>query len=180
MKYRCIAFAAAPYGSGRASMRAFSCLYCFFCSSDPVRVSIHFATMSVLSFCVVVCDWGLELSDPFREEAPRPEELCELLAPLRVERIDLAGRPLFRRDFLHIDEPPLLYPDEQRVHGSLDEFGEALLSQPRGDLVAVRRLGGQDREDDALEGALEHLRHLIAHGRSPSPTLCRLLLVDGI
>src|SRR6476469_5783778 len=164
MKYRCIAFAAAPYGSGRASMRAFSCLYCFFCSSDPVRVSIHFATISVLSLCVVVGDLGLELPDPFREEAPCPPELFELLAPLRIERIDLARRPLLGRDLLHIDEATLLDADEQGVHGSLDEFGEALLPEPRRDLVAVRRLRRQDRKDDALQGALEHLRHLTAHG----------------
>jgi hypothetical protein len=30
MKYRSSAFAAVPYGSGRASMRALYCLYCFF------------------------------------------------------------------------------------------------------------------------------------------------------
>src|SRR6478735_5324422 len=173
MKYRCIAFAAVPYGSGRASMRDLSCLYCFFCSSDPVRVSIHLETMSVLSFCGVCCDLGVELSDPFREEAPCPPELFELLVPLGVERVDLSGRPLLGRNLLHIDEAPLLDPDEQCVNGSLDEFGEALLSQSRRDLVAVRRLRRQDREDDALQRALEHLRHLIAHDRSPSSTRCR-------
>src|SRR6478735_9092782 len=164
MRYRCIAFAAVPYGSGRVSMRALSCLYCFFCSSDPVRDSIHFATISVLSFYVGFFDVGLELSDPLREEAPRPPELFKLLAPLRIERIHLAGRPLHGRDLLHVDEATLLDTDEQGVNGSLDEIGKALLSQPGRDLVAVRRLRRQDREDDALQGALEHLRHLIAHG----------------
>ena len=38
-------------------MRALCCLYCFFCSSDPVRVSIHFAAMSSASFA--------ELFEPF-------------------------------------------------------------------------------------------------------------------
>src|SRR6478609_6069929 len=128
MKYRCIAFAAVPYGSGRASMRAFSCLYCFFCSSDPVRVSIHLATTSVLLFCGGFCDVVVQPSDPFREEAPRSPELCELLAPLLVERVDLSGRPLLGRDLLDVDEAPLFDPDEERVHGSLDEIGEALLS----------------------------------------------------
>ena len=52
MKYRWNAFAVAPYGSGSASSRALYCLYCFFCSSEPVRVSIHLAAMSVLSFWV--------------------------------------------------------------------------------------------------------------------------------
>src|SRR6478609_10833642 len=104
MKYRCIAFAAVPYGSGRSSMRAFSCLYCFFCSSDPVRVSIHFATMSALSSC----DVGLQHCDPFREEVPRPPETVELFAPLRVQRVHLAGRPLLGGHLLHIDETPLL------------------------------------------------------------------------
>src|SRR6476646_2063806 len=103
MKYRCIAFAAVPYGSGSASIRAFSCLYCFFCSSDPVRVSIHFATMSVFPFSVGFRDFGVELSDPFREEAPCPEELFELFAPLRVERVHLSGRPFLGRDLLHVD-----------------------------------------------------------------------------
>ena len=54
MTYRCIALAAVAYGSGSASMRALSFLYCFFSSSDPVRSSIHFAAISVLSF-VGVC-----------------------------------------------------------------------------------------------------------------------------
>src|SRR6478752_6813580 len=117
MKYRCIAFAAVPYGSGRASMRALSCLYCFFCSSDPVRVSIHFAVMSVLSFCVASCcvvrDVALEPADSFRKEGPRPEKLFELLSPLGVERIDFARRPFLGRHLLHIHEAPLLDPDEQ-------------------------------------------------------------------
>src|SRR6476620_7038776 len=120
MKYRCIAFAAVPYGSGRASMRAFSCRYCFFCSSDPVRVSIHFATMSVLP-----CDVVLQHADPFRQEVPGPPEPFELFASFRVQRVYLAGRPLLGRDRLHIDETPLLDTDEQRVHRSLDKIREA-------------------------------------------------------
>ena len=51
-------------------MRALSLLYCFFCSSDPVRASIHLATMSALSFA--------ELFDTFLEEAPRPPEVVEV------------------------------------------------------------------------------------------------------
>ena len=90
----------------------------------------------------------------------------ELFAPLRVERIHLARRSLLGRDLLHIHEAPLLDADEQRVDGAFDEVREALLAQSRRDLVAVRGSRGQDREHDALESALEHLRHLIAH-RSP-------------
>ena len=60
-------------------MRALYCLYCFFCSSDPVRVSIHLAAMisSPSSAGVDV----VELFDPFGEEAPRPPELFEVFAP---------------------------------------------------------------------------------------------------
>ena len=41
-------FATVPYGSGSASIRALYCLYCFFCSSDPVRVSIQLAMTTSL------------------------------------------------------------------------------------------------------------------------------------
>src|SRR6478736_2179870 len=116
MKYRCIAFAAVPYGSGRASMRASSCLYCFFCSSDPVRVSIHLAAMSVLSF--------VELFDSLRQEVPGCPELRELLPALGIDRIDLAWRALLGRDLLHVHEAPLLDAHQQRVDGALDQVGE--------------------------------------------------------
>src|SRR6478609_11352422 len=167
MRYRCIAFAAVPYGSGRASMRALYCLYCFFCSSDPVRVSIHFAAMSVLSFGL----FATELFNPFREEAPRPPELFELLLTAGVERVHLARRPFLGRDLVHVDEPLLLDPDEYGVDGAFDEVGETLLSQARRDLVAVRRMCGEDRQHHALERSLEHLRHLVAH-RFASDLLC--------
>src|SRR6266487_3473461 len=162
MKYRSSAFAAVPYGSGRASMRALSCLYCFFCSSDPVTSSIHFAAISLASFA--------ELFEPFCEEAPGPPELFEIFLSLSVEGIHLAWRPLLGRDLLHVDEALLLDPDEQGVDGALGDVGEALLPQPRRDLVAVRGPHGQDRQDDALQRALEHLRHLLALGTPPRTT----------
>ena len=80
----------------------------------------------------------MELFEPFREEAPRPPELFEILLPLSVERIHLARRPLLGRILLHIDEASLLDPDEQRVDGALGDIGETLFPQPRRDLVAVR------------------------------------------
>src|SRR6476661_8930350 len=159
MKYRSSAFAAVPYGSGRASMRALSCLYCFFCSSDPVTSSIHFGVISLASFA--------ELFEPFCEEAPGPPELFEIFLSLSVEGVDLARRPLLRGDLLHVDEAALLDPDQQRVDGALGDVGEALLPQPCRDLVAVRGSAGQNRENDALQRALEHLRHLLAHGTPP-------------
>src|SRR5262245_46728189 len=140
MKYRCSAFATLPYGSGRASTRALYCLHCFFCSSEPVTSSIHFAAISVASF--------MELFEPFSEEAPRPPELFEMCLSLGVEGVDLARRSLHGRDLLHVDEPALLAPDEQRVDRALGDVGEALISQPRRDLVAVRGPAGQDREND--------------------------------
>src|SRR6476620_8918144 len=137
MKYRSSALATLPYGSGRASMRALYCLYCFFCSSDPVTSSIHFAAISLASF--------VELFQSFCEEAPRPPELFEICLSPSVEGIDLARRPLLRRDLLHVDEAALLAPDEQR-------------------------------EDDALQRALEHLRHLLAHG---TPFSYSVILATG-
>src|SRR5262245_2093114 len=159
MKYRCSAFATVPYGSGRASMRSLYCLYCFFFSSEPVTTSIHFAAISLASF--------MELFEPFSEEAPGPPELFEVFPSLSVEGIHLARRPLLRGDLLHIDEAPLLDPDQQRIDGAFRDVGEALLPQPRRDLVAVRGPAGQDREDDAFQDSLEHLRHLPAHGAPP-------------
>src|SRR5829696_1917066 len=101
---------------------------------------------------------------PFSEEAPRPPELFEIFPSLSVEGIHLARRPLLGRDLLHVDEALLLDPDEQGVDGALGDAGEALPPQPRRDLVAVRGPHAQDRQDDALQRALEHLRHLLAHG----------------
>src|SRR5215471_3765038 len=77
MKYRHSAFATARYGSGRASMRALSRLYCFFCSSDPVTSSIHLGAISPASL--------MELLQSFREEAPDPPEPFEAFPSLRVE-----------------------------------------------------------------------------------------------
>src|ERR1019366_7481985 len=110
----------------------------------------------------------MEVFELFSEEAPRPPELLEIVPSLRVKRIHLARRPLLGRDLLHIDESLVLEPDEQGVDGALGDVGEALFPQPCRDLVAVRGPHGQDREDDALERALEHLRHLPAHGTSSS------------
>src|SRR5262245_15625141 len=93
---------------------------------------------------------------------------------LSVEGVDLARRPLLRRALLHVDEAALLDPDEQCVDGSFGDVREALVPQPRRDLVAVRGPAGQDRENDALQRPLEHLRHLLAHG---APPLLRLLSV---
>jgi hypothetical protein len=106
--------------------------------------------------------------DTFSEGAPRPPELFEIFLPSRVEGVHLARRPLLGRDLLYVDEAALLDPDQQRVNGALDDVGEALLPQPGGDLVAVRGPHGQDREDDALQRALEHLRHLLDHGTPPT------------
>src|SRR5512135_1065504 len=143
MKYRCSAFATVPYGSGRASMRALYRLYCFFCSSDPVTRSIHFAAISLASFA--------EQFQPFFEEAPRPPELFEIFLSLSVEGVDLARRPLLGGDLLHVDEPALLDPDQQRVDRPFGDVGKALLAQPCRDLVAVRGPARQERQDDALQ-----------------------------
>src|SRR5580700_11100463 len=115
----------------------------------------------------------MELFKSFREEAPRAPELLEIFLSLRVERIDLAWRPFVGRDLLHVDEALLLEPDEQRVDSPLGNVGEALLTQPCGDLVAVGGSSGQDRQNDPLKRALEHLGHLLlAHGTTPRTTRC--------
>src|SRR4030095_10924150 len=106
-------------------MRALYCLYCFFCSSDPVRVSIHLAAPSVLFFA----GGAGELFNPFREEAPRPPEHVELFSTMRVERVHLAWWALLGRPLLHVHEAPLLDPDEQGVDGAFDEFGESFVPQ---------------------------------------------------
>src|SRR5215467_5600297 len=129
MKYRHSAFATARYGSGRASMRALSRLYCLFCSSDPVTISIHFGAISLASF--------VELFQTFRQEAPRLPELIEVFPPVSVERVHAAGRPFLRRDLLHVDQASLLDPDQHRVDGAFDDVGEASLPKPRRDLVSV-------------------------------------------
>src|SRR5918993_5529668 len=100
-------------------MRALSCLYCFFCSRDPVRASIHFATMSVPFSFVLVS----EPFDTFCEEAPGPPELAELVAPLRVEGVHLPRRSLLGGHLLHVHEAALLDPHEQGVHGAFDDVG---------------------------------------------------------
>src|SRR3954452_4756189 len=102
-------------------MRALYCRYAFLSSSDPVRNSIHFAAMSVLSF--------VELFDTFCEEAPRAPELFKLFTAQRVDGIHLARWALLGRDLLHIDEAALLDAHEQGVDGAFDEIREALLSQ---------------------------------------------------
>src|SRR4051794_24321886 len=128
-----MACAALAYGSGRASMRALSCLYCFFCSSDPVRASIHLAAMTtaLLLLLVLMLDGVVKLFDPFGEEAPAPPELLEVLAAVGVERVDLARRALLGGDLLDVGEASLLDPDEQGVDSALDDVGEAALTQPR-------------------------------------------------
>src|SRR3954462_14074835 len=145
-----MAFAAETYGSGSPSMRALSCRYCFFCSSDPVTVSIHLAATSVLSSCVL----GMELGDAFGQEAPRRPEPVQLFPALGVDRVHLSRRALLRGNSLDVHEPALLDPEQDRVDGSLDDGREALVPQPRRDLVPVRRPRRQNREDDALQGAL--------------------------
>ncbi len=82
---------------------------------------------------------------------------------MRVERVHLAWRALLGRHLLHVHEAPLLDPDEQGVDGAFDEVGESFFPQPGRDLIAIRRSHRQDRQHDALQGALEHLRHLTAH-----------------
>src|SRR5437588_6427552 len=164
MKYRHSAFATVRYGPGRAAMRTLSRLYCFFCSSDPVTSSIHFGAISPASF--------VKLFQSFREEAPGPPELFEVFPSLCVEGVHLARGPFLRRDLLHVDQSALLVPDQQRIDGAFRDVGEALLPQPRRDLVAVRGPAGQDREDDALQDPLEHLRRLPAHGGTSSATQC--------
>src|SRR5215207_4423244 len=108
-------------------------------------------------------DLMAELFDPFLEEAPRPPELVEVLLALRVQRIHLARRPLHRRDLLDVDEAALLDAHQQGVDGALGDVGESLVSQPRRNLVSVRIPAGEDRQDDALQRALEHLGRLFAH-----------------
>src|SRR5664279_5448599 len=127
------------YGSGRESKRALYCRYCLFCSSEPVTSSIHLAAMSLASF--------VELFEPFREEAPGPPELIEVLLTRCVERVDLAWRALLGRDLLHVHETLLLKPHEDRVHGALGDVGEALVAEPGRDLVPIGGSHGQDRED---------------------------------
>lgn len=46
-------------------------------------------------------------------------------------------------------------------------------ARSRGDLVPVRGLLGEEGQDDALQSALEHLGHLLAHR---VPLSCRLVL----
>src|SRR4051794_501680 len=125
MRYRVRAVAALRCGSGSASLRALSRLYCFFCSSDPVRASIHLATISAASFT--------ELFDTFLEEAPRPPEVVELGPTPVVERIDLARRALLGRHLLDVDQATLLHPDQQGVDGALGDVREATLAQLGGD-----------------------------------------------
>src|SRR6185437_6363413 len=104
------------------------------------------------------------------EEAPGPPELFEIGLSLSVEGVDLARRPLLGGDLLHVDEAALLDPDQQRVDGPFGDVGDALRPQPCRDLVAVRGPAGQDRENDALERPLEHLRDQLAHGAPPFAT----------
>src|SRR5262245_18388228 len=105
----------------------------------------------------------MELVQSFKEEAPGAPELFEVFAALSVGGVHLAARPLQGRDLLHVDEAPLLDPDEQRVDGALGDVGKALLPKPLRDLVDLRGSAGQDREDDPLEDSLEHLCRLLAH-----------------
>ena len=104
-------------------------------------------------------DGGLVSNTPLMEVLSRPPRRDTL-----AFQVDLwsAKGPL-PKNLLDVDEPPLLDADEQRIDGSLDKVGEALLAKPRGDVVAVRGTGGEHGEDDALEGALEHLGHLLTH-----------------
>src|ERR1700754_4259625 len=120
-----------------------------------------------MSFLSMVISSFAELFEPFREEAPGPPELFEIGLSLSVEGVHLARWPLLGGDLLHVDEATPLDPDQQRVDGALGNVGEAPIPQRRRDLVAVRGPAGEDREDDALERALEHLGHLLAHGTSP-------------
>src|SRR5665811_1344326 len=121
----------------------------------------------------------MELVQSFSEEAPRPPELFEVFPSLSVERVHLARRPLLGGDLLHVDKAAPLDPDEQRIPGPFGDVGEALLPQPCRDLVAVRGPARQDREHDALQRALEHLRHLLAHGTPPRTTQRHWLLVNS-
>ena len=79
----------------------------------------------------------------------------------------MRGGPFSDGTFSTSTKPRCSILTSSGVDGALDDVGEALLAQPRRDLVAVRRLHGQDREDDALERALEHLGHLLAHEPPP-------------
>ena len=53
--------------------------------------------------------------------------------------------------------------DEERVDRALGDLGEAVIADAGGDLVSVGRLLGEESQDDALQGAFEHLGHLLAH-----------------
>src|SRR5215217_1988384 len=136
MKYRWKASAVARYGSGRASSRAFACLYCFFCSSDPVSASIHFAVMSVLLVGLVRVV-RVQLFDALGEGVPGRPELRQLVRALRIEGVHLAGRALLARHLLDIDESALLDAHQQGVDGALGGVGEAVLAQACGDVVSV-------------------------------------------
>src|ERR1700733_815675 len=113
----------------------------------------------------------MELFEPVCEEAPGPPELFEIFLSLSVEGVHLARRPLLGGDLLHVDEAALLDPDEQRVDGPFGDVGEALLPQPCRDLIAVRGPARQNRENDALQRPLEHLRQLLGHKTPPSSLL---------
>ena len=123
-----------PCGRARAAPRCApcTCLYCFFCSSDPVTSSIHFAAM-------VTSPPSWSCSSRSARKLQVLQNSSRYSPSLGVERVDLARRALLGRDLLHVDEAALLDPDEQRVDGALGDVGEALLAQPRRDLVAVRR-----------------------------------------
>jgi len=96
----------------------------------------------------------------------RSPEVVEVGAARRVERVHLARRALLGWHLLDVDEAALLDAHEEGVDRALGDVGEALVAQPRGDLVAVGGAAGEDRQHDAFEGAFEHLGDLLGHGAS--------------
>ena len=62
-----------------------------------------------------------------------------------VEGVDLSGRALLGRHLLDVDQSALLDADQQRVYRALGDVSEALVAQPRRDLVPVGRATRQER-----------------------------------
>ncbi|MNH32204.1 hypothetical protein D3C79_926290 [compost metagenome] len=97
------------------------------------------------------------------QEAPGGPELLELLPALGVQGVHLAGRTLLARDLLDVDEVLLLDAHQECVDRAFGDVGESVVADACGDLVPVCRLLGEESQNDALQSALEHLGHLLAH-----------------
>jgi len=105
----------------------------------------------------------LEVLEAVGEERPGRPGVVELVAASGLRGEHLARRPLPGRDLLDVDEAALVDAHEERVHSALCDVDEALLAEPRRDLVPESRVVDERLEDDALQGALEHLDLLPGH-----------------